>query len=180
VARKSTKYQRRFARSFGKLLVKEAKKNLGGRGSGKLKGSLKAKVTQKGYKLNIALTGAKHNEFINQGVSGTKTSQSYKDEKGNKKKSSFQFKKMNVNIGAIMKFISRKNIKARDELGRYIRTKSLAYLISRSVASKGIKSSSHMSKAWLKLKKRYTKGLMKAVQKDLEEDIRKEQQNNIQ
>ena len=179
MARKSTKHQRRFARSFGKLLVKEAKKNLKGRGSGSLSGSLKSKVTQKGYKLSISLTGAKHNEFINQGVSGTKKQQSYKDEKGNKKKSSFAFKSMNVNIGAIMKFISHNNIKGRDELGRFVRSKSLAYLISRSVASKGIKSSSHMSKAWLKLKKRYTKGLLKAVQKDAEEDIRKEQQNNM-
>ena len=41
-----------------------------------------------------------------------------------------------------MKWISRKNIRGRDDLGRFIKTKSLAYLFSKSIQRKGIKSAS--------------------------------------
>tara|TARA_R100000808_G_C2063487_1_gene93908 strand:- start:81 stop:623 length:543 start_codon:yes stop_codon:yes gene_type:complete len=178
MARESTVHQRRFLRGFGKQLVAEAKKGLKGRGSGALAGSLKAKGVYKTKTLSLSLVGAKHNEFINQGVSGRFKTQTYKDEKGNKKNSSFRFKKEVVNLGAMRKFISRNNIKGRDELGRFISTKALSYLIGRSVASKGIKSSSHISKAWLKLRKTYIKGLKQALAKDIQADIKRQQKNN--
>ena len=142
------KYLRHFAKSVierGKKILQAKKKNV----SGKLLDSLKYRLeaTSKGY--NLIFKGADYATFVDKGVSGTKKTRTYHNVFGKRERSPFKYKAgvgNSPNIGALMKWISRKGIKGRGELGRFIKTKSLAYLFSKSIQREGLASTSFFSK----------------------------------
>ena len=142
------KHLRQFAENViakGKKILKSKKKNV----SGKLLDSLKYRLeaTNKGY--NLIFKGANYATFVDKGVSGTKTTRTYHNIFGKRQRSPFKYKAgvgNSPNIGALEKWISRKGIKGRDELGRFIKTKSLAYLFSKSIQRKGLAATSFFSK----------------------------------
>jgi len=152
VATLKTNNVEKYLRSFAKAVIKRGKKILNAKGkSGKLSDSLKYRLeaTNKGY--NLVFKGADYAAFVDKGVSGTKTTRTYHNVFGKRERSPFKYKAglgNSPNIGALMKWISRKGIKGRDkETGRFIKTKSLAMLFSKSIQREGLASTSFFSKA---------------------------------
>lgn len=133
-----------YLKSYGKYIVRQARSILKKRGknvTGKLSKSLKYKIVESKEGYDIQFLASKYAAFVNKGVSGTQGRRTYIDKDGNRKLSPFKFKPgvgNAPNIGAIQTWINRKGIKGRDDLGRFIKSKSLAYLISKSIQRKGI------------------------------------------
>ena len=133
-----------YLKSYGRYIVRQARKILQQRGkntTGKLSKSLKYKIVESKEGYDIQFLASKYATFVNKGVSGTQGRRTYIDINGKRKVSPFKFKPglgNAPNIGAIRSWINKKGIKGRDDLGRFIKSKSLAYLISKSIQRKGI------------------------------------------
>ena len=162
----------KYLRHFAESIIKRGKKILKAKGkSGKLSDSLKYRLeaTDKGY--NLVFKGADYAAFVDKGVSGTKTTRTYHNVFGKRERSPFKYKAglgNSPNIGALMKWISRKGIKGRDkETGRFIKTKSLAYLFSKSIQREGLKATSFFSKAMSMGLKKFRPKLMENFKADI-------------
>ena len=141
----------KYLRQFAKNIIRRGKQILKAKGKeGKLSDSLnyRLEATNNGY--NLVFKGADYAAFVDKGVSGTKTTRTFHNIDGKRKRSPFRYKAgvgNSPNIGALEKWISRKGIKGRDkETGRFIKTKSLAYLFSKSIQRKGLAATSFFSK----------------------------------
>ena len=140
----------KYLRYFAKSVIKKGRQILKAKGKeGKLSSSLKYRLetTSKGY--NLVFKAADYATFVDKGVSGTKTTRTYHNVFGKRQRSPFKYKAgvgNSPNIGALEKWISRKGIKGRDELGRFIKTKSLAMLFSKSIQREGLAATSFFSK----------------------------------
>ena len=175
------KYLRHFAKSVierGKKILQAKKKNV----SGKLLDSLKYRLeaTSKGY--NLIFKGADYAAFVDKGVSGTKTTRTYHNIFGKRQRSPFKYKAgvgNSPNIGALAKWISRKGIKGRDigytkkdgtkvkGTGRFIKTKSLAMIFSKSIQRKGLAASSFFSKPMSIELAKFDNGILEAFKTDI-------------
>ena len=141
----------KYLRQFAKNIIRKGKQILKAKGKeGKLSNSLnyRLEATNNGY--NLVFKGADYAAFVDKGVSGTKTTRTFHNIDGKRKRSPFRYKAgvgNSPNIGALEKWISRKGIKGRDkETGRFIKTKSLAMLFSKSIQRKGLAATSFFSK----------------------------------
>jgi len=140
----------KYLRYFAESVIKKGKQILKAKGKeGKLSNSFKYRLesTNEGY--NLVFKAADYATFVDKGVSGTKTTRTYHNVFGKRQRSPFKYKAgvgNSPNIGALEKWISRKGIKGRDELGRFIKTKSLAMLFSKSIQRKGLAATSFFSK----------------------------------
>jgi len=141
----------KYLRQFAKNIIRRGKQILKAKGKeGKLSNSLnyRLEATNNGY--NLVFKGADYAAFVDKGVSGTKTTRTFHNIDGKRKRSPFRYKAgvgNSPNIGALEKWISRKGIKGRDkETGRFIKTKSLAMLFSKSIQRKGLAATSFFSK----------------------------------
>ena len=141
----------KYLRQFAKNIIRRGKQILKAKGKeGKLSDSLnyRLEATNNGY--NLVFKGADYAAFVDKGVSGTKTTRTFHNIDGKRKRSPFRYKAgvgNSPNIGALEKWISRKGIKGRDkETGRFIKTKSLAMLFSKSIQRKGLAATSFFSK----------------------------------
>ena len=141
----------KYLRQFAKNIIRRGRQILKAKGKeGKLSNSLnyRLEATNNGY--NLVFKGADYAAFVDKGVSGTKTTRTFHNIDGKRKRSPFRYKAgvgNSPNIGALEKWISRKGIKGRDkETGRFIKTKSLAMLFSKSIQRKGLAATSFFSK----------------------------------
>ena len=140
------KHLRQFAENViakGKKILKSKKKNV----SGKLLDSLKYRLeaTNKGY--NLIFKGAKYATFVDKGVSGTKTTRTYHNIFGKRQRSPFKYTSKQPPASALDKWIVKKGLAGiRDKKGRFVSRKSLAFLIARSIKSKGLAATSFFSK----------------------------------
>ena len=141
----------KYLRHFAETIIRKGKQILKAKGKdGKLSESFRYRLeaTSKGY--NLIFKGADYATFVDKGVSGTKTTRTYHNIFGKRQRSPFKYKAgvgNSPNIGALEKWISRKGIKGRDkETGRFIKTKSLAMLFSKSIQRKGLAATSFFSK----------------------------------
>ena len=74
---------------------------------------------------------------------------------------------------ALDKWMVRRNIKGtRDAQGRFIKRKSLQYLLARSIYNKGIKPSNFFSKSFEQAFDKLPEDMVKAYRLDLEEFLR--------
>jgi len=163
----------KYLRSYGKYIVRQARSILASRqDTGKLSSSLKYKLTKDKDGYDIKFLAAKYGKYIEKGVSGTRVSRSYTAMEGKRKPSPFRYKHKGPPINVIRKWIGRKGIKARNELGQYISNKSLAFLISRSIRSKGIKSTSFYGKPLSWSYKNFIKGLEDNFKDDVLKEIK--------
>ena len=180
MAKLKTKHTKKLLTSFAKGIISQAEKILKAKKknvSGKLLNSLKYKIKEAkgGSGFNLSFQGAKHANFVDKGVSGVKKRRMFNNIYGKTKKSPFSFKSgvgNSPNIGALEKWISRKGIKGRDELGRFIKTKSLAYLFSKSIQREGLKATSFFSTSVYTQYKKFKPKLLSAFKKDLIERIK--------
>ena len=126
--------------NFGKFVVQQARTRLTkGRKnvSKKLYNSLDYKINSTQDSVSVIFEMEDYGKFQDQGVSGTKQ----------KYNTPFSFKSKMPPSKAFSQFVVRKNIKgSRDEKGRFIKRKSLQYLIARSIFTRGIKPSMFFTK----------------------------------
>jgi len=167
-----------YLNSYGKYIVRQARgilKQKGKNVTGKLSKSLKFKITQDKEGYDIKFLASKYASFVNKGVSGTKVTRTYIDADGKRKRSPFKYKSgvgNSPNIGAIQTWINRKGIKGRDDLGRFMKSKSLAYLISKSIQRKGIPAASFYTQPLSYSYKLFKKEMVKHFKADVLNEIK--------
>jgi len=134
------KETREALNNFGKFVVQQArtrltkgKKNV----SKKLYNSLDYKINATEDSISVIFEMEDYGKFQDQGVSGTKQ----------KYNTPFSYKSKMPPSKAFSQFVVRKNIKgSRDEKGRFVKRKTLQYLIARSIFTRGIKPSMFFTK----------------------------------
>lgn len=160
----------KYLRSFAKRVITQAKNILKAKNkvvSGKLINSLKYRLeaTKEGY--NLIFKGDKHANFIDKGVSGTKTTRTFHNIDGKRKRSPFKYSNKQPPASALDKWIVRKGIAPRTETGQFMSRKSLQFLIARSIKSKGIKSTSFFSKPMSVELAKFEPEILKAFEADI-------------
>ena len=134
------KETREALNNFGKFVVQQARTRLTkGRKnvSKKLYNSLGYKINATQDSISVIFEMEDYGKFQDQGVSGIKK----------KYDTPFSFKSKMPPSKAFSQFVVRKNIKgSRDEKGRFVKRKSLQYLIARSIFMRGIKPSMFFTK----------------------------------
>ena len=166
----------KYLESFAKQVVNRAKGNLQkAKGGGtKLEESLRYEIIRddKGFTVQFFMNN--YGQFVDKGVSGNKTRQSFKDYKGSIKTSPFKYTNKQPPSGILDKWVVRKGIAPRDEQGRFIKRKSLVFLIARAIKKNGIKSISFFQKPLGLGLKQYGKDLLNAVKEDIINTLEKE------
>ena len=139
---------------FRDKVVQESKKNLrkDGKGGGNLENSVEGsevKVTERSLQFEIEM--AKYGTFQDKGVSGVK--KKYNTPYSYKRKGGANSLKGMPPPSKLDKWTVRKGIAPRDKKGRFIKRKSLDFLIARSIFFNGIKPSLFFTKPFLKYSK---------------------------
>tara|TARA_R110002020_G_scaffold194059_5_gene394644 strand:- start:706 stop:1242 length:537 start_codon:yes stop_codon:yes gene_type:complete len=138
----------KYLRHFAETIIRKGKQILKAKGKeGKLSESFRYRLeaTNKGY--NLIFKGTDYATFVDKGVSGTKTTRTYHNIFGKRQRSPFKYTTKQPPASALDKWIVRKNLKGtRDEKGRFIKRKSLQFLIAKSIKSKGLEATSFFSK----------------------------------
>ncbi len=163
----------KYLNSYGKYIVRQAKKLLKfNTATGNLQASLKHKVkeTKDGYELKFL--ASKHAAFLNKGVSGNKVRRTYIDERGKRKASPFRFRSKQPPSNVISDWTKIKGIRGRDRKGRFITRKSLAFLIARSIKSKGIRALSFYTQPLSWSYNEFKKEMEKAFKDDVLKGIK--------
>ena len=135
--------------SFAKQVVKDSRALLEkDKGSTALGKSIKFEVTKESNGFSTKFYMADYGEYLDKGVSGNEKKRSYTDYFGKNKPSPGKgYTNKHPPTGIIEKWIKRKGIKGRDKKsGRFIKNKSFAFAIAKSIQKKGIKSLSFFQK----------------------------------
>ena len=160
----------RYLNSFGKYIVKpsrtnltKAKKNV----NKDLYNSLKFSVQKDADGFTVNFYMANYGTFVDKGVSGNKKKQSYTDYEGKTKTSPYSYTTKQPPSGVLDKWVVRKGIAPRDEGGRFIKRKSLVFLIARKIKRDGIKGISFFQKPLALGLKQFGKDLLSNVKEDI-------------
>ena len=158
----------RYLNSFGKQVVAQAKEELQKeKGDTALSGSIRYELTKE---FTAKFFMASYGKFLDKGVSGTKVKRSFTNQDGQKEKSPFKYTTKQPPTGIIDKWVVRKGLKgSRDKEGRFIKRKSMVFLIARSIKRKGIKGLSFFQKPFGFAMKDFDVLFGKALKKDIEE-----------
>jgi len=172
------KESREILEKFAKYVVRQARTNLTKQGKNTSKNLYNSiKYVPKDNGLRILFEMLDYGEFQDKGVRGAKsyyadqaTAESpYKFGTGNFKGQGEQFRK-SIDRWMVKKNVFNKSI--RDKKGRFIPRKSLAYLITRSIYSKGIRASMFFTKPFEKAYENLTPELRQAFIYDIENNIK--------
>jgi|TARA_R100000742_G_C4217810_1_gene42419 hypothetical protein len=138
----------RYLNSFGKQVVNRSKGNIQkAKGGGtKLEQSLGYEVDFDGDNYSLKFYMADYGTYVDKGVSGNKKVQKFKDYLGKVISSPYRYTTKQPPSGVLDKWVVRKGIAPRDEKGRFIKRKSLVFLIARKIKRDGIKSLSFFQK----------------------------------
>ena len=120
------------------------------------------------YKVEVYPSGALELEFVapyywkfqDKGVKGKKSGRKAYN-------SPFKFKKENLPNGIIERWVKRRGIQGRDKKGRFIKHKTLSYLIGRSIALYGIPATRFFSSAFRYEARRLPPEIRKAYAQDI-------------
>ena len=109
-------------------------------------------------------------DFVDEGVKG---SGGYKGSgKMRGQGSPFSFKGDNIKKGVIDRWIVRKPLKeARDKQGKFIPRKSMAFLIGRAIAQRGLERTQFFSKPFTQQLNKQTDAIVKAFGNDLDKQL---------
>ena len=145
---------------FRDNVIREAKKNLSSQNtSGRLSKSLNSVVKESKNSIQISFEMEDYGFYQDRGVQGTKGGKSLDGYKyTNKMPPPKAFDKWNV----------KKGIAPRDKKGKFIKRKSLNFLIARSVFEKGIKPTLFFTKPFEKYYKRLPEELVEKYGLDME------------
>ena len=140
--------------------------------SGELAKNLDYEVeVYKSGSLEMEFTAPYYWKFQDKGVKGSSGKQSPKG-KRNGRNSPFKFKGKNIKKGVALAWVKRKGIKGRDKKGRFIKDKSLAYLIGRSIALYGIPATRFFSSAFRFEAKKLPPEIRKAYASDIDKFLK--------
>ena len=142
----------RYLNSFGNQVVNDAKANLQkAKGNTALGQSIRFEVVPTATGFTTKFYMLDYGEYLDEGVSGNKKKQSFKDYKGKTRTSSYKYTTKGPPIDILSKWIKKKGIKGHGiakgmskKTGQYI--SGFAYLISRKIKREGIKSLSFFQK----------------------------------
>jgi len=169
-----TKNLEKYFNSFGKKVVNQAKGILNKKKGGgtNLAQSIKFKVSKDAQgNVSIKFDMAPYGKYVDKGVSGTQQKQKFTDYKGKSMASPYKYTTKQPPTGILDKWVVKKGIAPRDAGGRFIARKSLVYLIARSIKLKGIKSLAFFQKPLGLALKKFGKGMMQGLKKDIEASI---------
>mgnify|MGYP003139617306 CR=1 FL=1 len=143
---KATESQQRYLTSFAKRVVAAAKKRVKpAKATGALEASINYKIQETKDGFTVEFLSTDYGTFIDKGVSGKETRRYYKDINGKRRQSPYRYKSKYPPVGAIDRWTAMKVSGARDDKGRFIKRKSLVYLISRKIFLHGIQGLSFYS-----------------------------------
>ena len=142
----------RYLNSFGQHVVEDSKKLLyAEKGNTALGKSIRFKVEETATGFSTKFYMDDYGTYLDEGVSGTKVSQSFQDYKGKTRKSSYKYTTKGPPIDILSKWVKKKGIKGHGmkkgsdkNTGRYIT--GLAIYISHKIKTRGIKSLSFFQK----------------------------------
>ena len=162
----------RYLNSFGKQVVDEAKANLTqDKGNTALGGSIRYEVTKE---FTVKFFMATYGKFLDKGVSGTEQQRSFTNQDGQDEKSPFKYTTKQPPTGIIDRWVVRKGLKgSRDKEGRFIKRKSMVFVIARSIKRKGIKGLSFFQKPMGLAMKNFDALYGQALRQDMEEALNK-------
>jgi len=164
----------RYLNSFGKYIVKQSRTNLT-KGKKNVNKSLynsinfKVETTADGFSVEFYMNS--YGTFVDKGVSGNKTTQSYRDYKGKNVTSPYKYTNKQPPSGIIDKWVVKKGIAPRDDKGRFITRKSISFLIARSIKVRGIKSTSFFQRPLELGLKTFSSDLLEAIREDIIEGL---------
>jgi hypothetical protein len=168
----------RYMNSFGKQVVNRSKGNLQKAGKGgKLEDSIKFEVveTPNGFTLQFFMSS--YGQFVDKGVSGTQKKRTFKDYKGKVIKSPYSYKNSKGHSQPPSKALDgwavKKGIAPRDAKGRFMKRKTLTFLIARSIGRNGIQGISFFQKPLGLGLKQFGKDLLGNVKEDIIESLNK-------
>ena len=144
---------------FKANVISEAKRNLSAQNtSGRLKDSLKGYVKESKNSIQVSFEMAEYGFYQDLGVSGRRQVRS---------NTPYSFRTKMPPPKAFDKWTVRKGIAPRDKEGRFIKRKSLNFLIARSIFNKGIKPTLFFTKPFEKYYKRLPKELTEKYALDM-------------
>ena len=144
---------------FKANVISEAKRNLSAQNtSGKLKDSLKGYVKESKNSIQVSFEMEDYGFYQDRGVKG---------KKGGKSLDGYKYTNKMPPPKAFDKWTVRKGIAPRDKEGRFIKRKSLNFLIARSIFNKGIKPTLFFTKPFEKYYKRLPKELTEKYALDM-------------
>ena len=162
----------RYLNSFGKQVVAQAKTTLNyKKGDSKLEDSIKFEVitTPDGFTVQFYMSS--YGQFVDKGVSGTQTKRKFKDYKGKVIKTPYSYKNSKGHSQppskALDKWVVRKGIAPRDASGKFMKRKTITFLIARSIGRKGIQGISFFQKPLGLGLKQFGKDLLGSVKEDI-------------
>ena len=170
----------RYLNSFGKQVVNRAKGSLQkSKGGGtKLEESISFKVVPSKNGFSVQFYMSVYGQFVDKGVSGTEKKRTYKDYKGKSIKTPFSYKNSRGHSqppsSALDKWVVRKGIAPRDASGKFMKRKTLTFLIARSIGKKGIQGIAFFQKPLGLGLKQFGKDLLGAVKEDILNTLNKE------
>ena len=175
----------KYLRSYGKFIIRQARKIIkkkGKKDSGKLLSSLKYVLKEKKGIFDIEFLSAKHGEFIDKGVQGLGSSnlppgskaknvrpnRTYIDAAtGKRKRSPYRFKTANIRPSIMEKFVVRKGLSFTNEDGSPMSIQSMAYIVGRAIKAKGIQGISFYSQPISAFSKKFRQDLMQEFETDV-------------
>ncbi len=170
----------RYLNSFGKYVVKEAKGNLSAADKGgALANSVNFFVIKKGGTVTVRFKMADYGKYVDKGVSGNKVKRTFKDYEGKTKPSPFKYTTKGPPIDILSKWIKKKGIKGHGakrgrskNTGQFI--SGLAYLISKSIKSKGIQGISFFQKPLMLGMQEFSSKFGAAIKEDILNSLRQQ------
>ena len=180
-----------YLNSFGKQVVKDAKKNLSkaGKGGGNLEKSIKFEVVENSGNLDVEFSMADYGTFVDKGVKGAGGTIKSGDHKGSwggrrwyvtwegrRKDSPYKFGS-GKGRGSIYKgigsFIRKKGLQPRSEGGQYMTTVGLKIAIVKVLWIKGIHGISFFQKSLMLGIQDFAENYGKALGEDILESLKK-------
>ena len=167
----------RYLESFGKQVVNRSKGNLQKAGKGgKLEESISFKVIEDADGFTVQFFMSSYGQYVDKGVSGTKTKRTFKDYKGKVIKSPYSYKNSKGHSQppskALDKWVVRKGIAPRDASGKFMKRKTITFLIARSIGRKGIQGISFFQKPLGLAMKDFPTLVLKAIRKDISDNLK--------
>ena len=162
----------RYLNSFGKQVVNRSKGNLQKAGKGgKLEDSISFKVIEDADGFTVQFFMSYYGQFVDKGVSGTKKKRTFKNYKNKVIKSPYSYKNSKGHSqppsSALDKWAVKKGIAPRDRKGRFMKRKTLTFLIARSIGRNGIQGISFFQKPLMLGLREFGKDLLGNVKEDI-------------
>ena len=168
----NTKNIENYLNSFGKQVVNRSKGNLQKAGKGgKLEESISFKVIEDADGFTVQFFMSSYGQYVDKGVSGTQTKRTFKNYKSKTIKSPYSYKNSKGHSQppskALDKWVVRKGIAPRDASGKFLKRKTITFLIARSIGRNGIQGISFFQKPLGLGLKEFGKDLLGSVKEDI-------------